>query len=317
MASQQMDKTPPELEVKLSRVDRVYCVNDPLVGKVVIHQPTSTQHSGIRLTVMGHVTRRFSNKAVDMFSMFDSIKPLQLLHQSVEIAPAGKLPSGMSEIPFSLPLLPDAFSDCAGNLYETYHGVQVSIQYGVSVDVARPYRAALSTGLIEFVLEHRKQRPLRLPTPLRFTMNKHCKAIVSNALDTLGDFEMEVTLDSTCCALTLPITGTVKLVKSQHKIASIDLQLVRKEAVVVGGDTASEISEVQSVQLADGDICRGMEIPIYMIPPRLFSCPTLAAPSFCVDFELNLVVAFDTVYQASDKGMLMAAYKFPITIYRG
>jgi hypothetical protein len=40
-----------------------------------------------------------------------------------------------------------------------------------------------------------------------------------------------------------------KLVKSQHKIASIDLQLVRKEAVVVGGDTASEISEVQSVQV--------------------------------------------------------------------
>jgi hypothetical protein len=37
------------------------------------------------------------------------------------------------------------------------------------------------------------------------------QAIVSNASDTLGDFEMEVTLDSTCCALTLPITGTVKV----------------------------------------------------------------------------------------------------------
>jgi hypothetical protein len=27
--------------------------------------------------------------------------------------------------------------------------------------------------------------------------------------------------------------------------------------------------------------------------------------------------ADEQVYQASDKGMLMAAYKFPITIYRG
>eukprot|EP00976_Prorocentrum_cordatum_P108842 1194919-Prorocentrum_minimum.AAC.4 len=53
---------------------------------------------------------------------------------------------------------------------------------------------------------------------------------------------------------------------------------------------------VLTTQLADGDICRGLEIPIYMMPPRLFSCPSVKTSSFAVDFELNLVVAFDTEF---------------------
>ena len=33
-------------------------------------------------------------------------------------------------------------------------------------------------------------------------------------------------------------------------------------------------------QIAEGDICRGLRIPIYMIFPRLFTCPTLATANF-------------------------------------
>ena len=31
------------------------------------------------------------------------------------------------------------------------------------------------------------------------------------------------------------------------------------------------------VQVADGDICKGLPMPIYMVLPRLFTCPTLSA----------------------------------------
>mmetsp|Transcript_31957 Transcript_31957/g.69784 ORF Transcript_31957/g.69784 Transcript_31957/m.69784 type:complete len:313 (-) Transcript_31957:140-1078(-) len=311
--------SPPELEIKLSRVDRVFCVDEPLEGKVVMNLEEAVQHSGVKVTLMGHVTTRISEKASSVFSMFDTMKPMQLLHQTAEISPAGKLPHGKTEIPFSIQLQPDMYNECRGMLYETYHGVNVSIQYGVSVDVQRGALRGgpMSTGLMEFVLELPKKHPQRVPTPLSFTMTNQSESIVSN-MSKLGEFEVQLELDSTTCALTQPVTGTIKLVKSEHKIASIDLQLVRKEDVVVGsGDNVSEISEVQSVQLADGDICRDLEIPIYMMPPRLFSCPLVKTTTFSVNFELNLVVAFDTVYQASDTGVLMAAYKFPITIYRG
>jgi hypothetical protein len=47
-----------------------------------------------------------------------------LINYSLEIAKAGKLPSGKTEIPFEVPLKPK------GNktLYETYHGVFINVQ---------------------------------------------------------------------------------------------------------------------------------------------------------------------------------------------
>ena len=46
----------------------------------------------------------------------------------MQISPAGRLPRGKKELPFSLQLQPDVYNDCRGMLYETYHGVNVSIQ---------------------------------------------------------------------------------------------------------------------------------------------------------------------------------------------
>ena len=41
-------------------------------------------------------------------------------------------------------------------------------------------------------------------------------------------------------------------------------------------------TEIQNIQIAEGDVCRGMTVPIYMIFPRLFTCPTLATNNFKV-----------------------------------
>jgi hypothetical protein len=48
------------------------------------------------------------------------------MNVSVEVAKAGKLPPGKTEIPFELPLKTKA----GMQLYETYHGVFVNIQVG-------------------------------------------------------------------------------------------------------------------------------------------------------------------------------------------
>ncbi len=49
-------------------------------------------------------------------------------------------------------------------------------------------------------------------------------------------------------------------------------------------------TEIQNIQIADGDVVRGMNIPIFMVFPRLFTCPTLATRTFKIEFEINLVV---------------------------
>ena len=51
--------------------------------------------------------------------------------------------------------------------------------------------------------------------------------------------------------------------------------------------TAREATEIQNIQLADGDVCRDLVIPIYMVFPRLFTCPTVDTLHFKVEFECN------------------------------
>jgi hypothetical protein len=41
-------------------------------------------------------------------------------------------------------------------------------------------------------------------------------------------------------------------------------------------------TEVQNIQVADGDVIRDMEIPLYMMFPKIYSCPTVIHNKFQV-----------------------------------
>ena len=75
-------------------------------------------------------------------------------------------------------------------------------------------------------------------------------------------------------------------------IRSIDIQLVRVETCGCAEGYSKDATEIQNIQIGEGDICRGMAIPIYMIFPRLFTCPTLLTNNFKVEFEVNIIVIF-------------------------
>lgn len=53
------------------------------------------------------------------------------------------------------------------------------------------------------------------------------------------------------------------------------------------------MTEIQNIQIGEGDVPRQIAIPIYMIFPRLFTCPTLLTTNFKIEFEVNLVVVFE------------------------
>lgn len=55
------------------------------------------------------------------------------VQEEVSLAPPGKIPAGTTEIPFEFDLLPIEGS----NLYETYHGVNLSILYQLTAELAR------------------------------------------------------------------------------------------------------------------------------------------------------------------------------------
>ncbi|XP_072471070.1 vacuolar protein sorting-associated protein 26C isoform X1 [Notamacropus eugenii] len=274
------------VDIKIKRANKVYYAGEVLSGVVVISSKDPVQHQGILLTMEGLVNLQLSAKSVGMFEAFcNSVKPIQVITSSIEIVKPGKFPSGKTEIPFEFPL------HVKGNkvLYETYHGVFVNIQYTLRCDLRRSLLAKDLTKICEFIIHSAPQKGKSTPSPVDFTITPETLQNVKERAS-LPKFLIRGHLNSTNCVITQPLTGELVVEYSEAAIKNIELQLVRVETCGCAEGYARDATEIQNIQIADGDVCRGLSVPIYMIFPRLFTCPTLETTNFKVEFEVNIVV---------------------------
>ncbi|XP_071286239.1 vacuolar protein sorting-associated protein 26C isoform X3 [Agelaius tricolor] len=257
----------------------------------------------------GSVNLQLSAKNVGVFEAFcNTAKPIQIINSTIEMVKPGKLPSGKTEIPFEFPL------QMKGNkvLYETYHGVFVNIQYTLRCDMRRSLLAKDLTKTCEFIVHSLSQKGKLLPSPVDFTITPETLQNVKERAS-LPKFLIRGHLNSTNCVITQPLTGELVVESAEAAVKSIELQLVRVEtcgeplgrhqpagtpsSLLDGSGQpgcaegyARDATEIQNIQIADGDVCRGLPIPIHMVFPRLFTCPTLETTNFKVEFEVNIVV---------------------------
>ncbi|XP_071959166.1 vacuolar protein sorting-associated protein 26C-like [Antedon mediterranea] len=274
------------LDVRLKKVNKVYHEGEVLAGVVVVDSKGELQHQGINLLIEGLVTLQLSSKSVGLFEAFySSLKPITLLNYSLVVAKPGKLPSGRTEIPFEVPLKPK------GNkaLHETYHGVFVNIQYLIKTDIKRPLLAKDLTKTVEFIIEYKPQKEKIIPNPVSFSIKPETLQNVKDKSN-LPKFLVKGRLDSAHCNITKPLTGQLVVDHCDAPIKSIEIQLVRVETCGCAEGYARDATEIQNIQIGEGDVCRGLTIPIYMVFPRLFTCPTLATSNFKIEFEVNVVV---------------------------
>ncbi|XP_071807035.1 vacuolar protein sorting-associated protein 26C-like [Asterias amurensis] len=274
------------LDIRLKKVNKIYHEGEVLAGLVVVQSKTDVQHQGITLVVDGSVNLQLSSKSVGLFEAFyNSIKPIQILNYVVNVAKPGKIPAGKTEIPFELPLKPKVNK----SLYETYHGVFVNIQYTIKGEMKRPLLAKDLTKSLEFIVEYKEQKEKAQPKPVPFS-------IAPDSLQNIKDksglprFSIKGKLDSASCCIKNPLTGQVIIDYCDAPIKSVELQLVRVETCGCAEGYARDATEIQNIQIGEGDVCRGLTIPMYMVFPRLFTCPTLSTSNFKVEFEINLVV---------------------------
>ncbi|XP_034511541.1 vacuolar protein sorting-associated protein 26C isoform X11 [Ailuropoda melanoleuca] len=301
-------------------------VQEVLSGVVVISGKDSIQHQGVSLTVEGSVNLQLSAKSVGVFEAFyNSVKPIQIISSTIEMVKPGKFPSGKTEIPFEFPLHVKGNKV----LYETYHGVFVNIQrsspapplgallsltvltpltcgslfhldrslavgqdhdkYTLRCDMRRSLLAKDLTKTCEFIVHSAPQKGKLTPSPVDFTITPETlQNVKERAL--LPKFLIRGHLNSTNCVITQPLTGELVVESSEAAIKSIELQLVRVETCGCAEGYARDATEIQNIQIADGDVCRSLSVPIYMVFPRLFTCPTLETTNFKVEFEVNIVV---------------------------
>eukprot|EP00003_Mantamonas_plastica_P027924 TRINITY_DN6136_c0_g1_i3.p1 TRINITY_DN6136_c0_g1~~TRINITY_DN6136_c0_g1_i3.p1 ORF type:complete len:309 (+),score=67.31 TRINITY_DN6136_c0_g1_i3:38-928(+) len=293
------------LEIVLKKVDKVYRPGDMIEGVIKVTSDGTLSHQGITMTLHGSVGLHLSAKSVGLFEAFyNSLQPVTLIHYDLEVLQAGKLPDGVTQIPFEFPL------ECTEDvpLQETYHGVFVNTTYLITCQMPR--------GMFSKDLEDNTEFLVEIPLgeepeseEIKFEISpKSLENVSEDNISKIPDFKISGCLDSGLCAITEPLTGEVVVEYSEATIKSIELQLVRVETCGSADGWAKEATEIQNIQICDGDVCRKLTVPIYMVFPRLFTCPTLATRNYKIEFEVNLVILLSDGHLITEN--------FPIKIFR-
>lgn len=284
------------MELKLSRSNRVYRPSEPLDGKIIVNSPSSISHYGVRLTVNGSVNLQVRGGSAGVIeSFYGVVKPIPIVNKNFEIKPAGKIGSGTTEIPFSL-YLKRTGEENLEKFYETFHGTDISIQYLLTADIVRGYLHKSMSTTTEFLVESDKADLLDGPISpemviFYITQDTQRHPLLPELKS--GGFRMTGRM-STQCSLSDAITGELTVEASAVPICSIDLHLLRVESILLGERIVTETSLIQTTQIADGDVCRNLALPIYVMLPRLLTCPTVLAGPFSVEFKVLLVISFQS-----------------------
>lgn len=193
-------------------------LQESISGLLQIHCPTEAKHDGIVVTIEGLVNLMLGSKSTGIFEPFsNSIKPFQLLNSAIQLAGAGKLQQGFSELAFEFPL------QCIKEpkiLYETYHGIFININYSIKCDIKRSFLAKSVQKAQQFVIQYRpKPNPAVISATVaaaaqegfNFTISPETlqKAAGGKERIAIPRFLITGHLDSTDCCITKPFTGHV------------------------------------------------------------------------------------------------------------
>eukprot|EP00667_Euglena_gracilis_P016820 EG_transcript_17635 len=293
------------LSILLDRHGCIYSVGEVIKGAIIIASKGSMKHNGIQLQVEGSVALQLSPRKVGIFEALGGpVKPIQLMSLSIPLAEAGTFSDGSTTLPFEFP------TRTKSPLYETYHGVFINVQYTISAELFRGIFGKNERQSMQFIIIHPGHlRPPPSMKPVRFTLEPHNLTNgKDHPLQRVPQFRIKGQIDSVTCDITRPLTGSICVEHSDTRISRIELQLVRVEFCSTANGVTKEATEVQNIQVVEGDVCRGLAVPLLMVFPRWFTCPTVVTTFFKIEFEVNLVVIFEDKHQLTDN--------FPIQLHR-
>lgn len=128
-------------------------------GQVIISSPKGFAHQGISMKVEGSARLQLSTKSAGLFdSFYNSVAPMEVVYFHLPIAAPGKVPLGISKFPFEFELQ----GNDRQQLFETYHGVYISVTYEIVCDCVRGILKNNLHKTLEFIVEV----PVRIATEM-------------------------------------------------------------------------------------------------------------------------------------------------------
>jgi hypothetical protein len=280
------------LEIRLGKVDRIYRPGEHVSGVVVVRAKAGWSHRGVTLRVEGAAKLQLSNRSLGLFESMSTMKPViaarararaprasppvlhatraaavplraplaraqrMLLNQSVEVTGPGRVPDGVTELPFEFAL---RAPEGGAKLHESYHGVYISVCYTIKGECNRGVMKNALEREIEFIVEvPTSAAPATEERPFNITPES-LENVRAASISAIPAFAISGKLHRQACPINMPFTGEVVIESSAAAVRSIELQLVRVESVThpESGNTAREATEIQNIQIGDGDVCRG------------------------------------------------------------
>jgi hypothetical protein len=287
-----------ELEVIFDRVGAVFTAGEKVTGVVRAFSKGTTSHNGITLTVEGTVACHSNPKLNSQFdAVAEQIQPVKTFFIELQLVPAGKLPDGEVEMPFAFHLLPTTEGR---PLRDTYQGVYVTSTYHAYATMARTLaKNRISAPVTLYVCCPGQGMPdpavLAADTGIEFEMNS--ETLRKSKVENTPKFVMYGKIDRLWNDIDVPLSGLINIRECEFKIASVEIQLVRVEFCATKETVAKEHTEIQNIQIGEGDIQRNFEIPIYMMFPRWYTAPMLKEKHMRVDFDIHIVVTSQDRFQ--------------------
>ena len=299
-----------DITLSLDSLNKVYYAGDYIQGSVlIINKSKTTMKFDLYIKVSGFYTFRNTkeNPPKTQGQQFykKSFKALAEQYSTI---------GANNNFRFKFPLTSDGCDQNYSSLFESYHGVAVSLIYEIqaqAVIVGKDYESKKSRILVLVPGQGINSKFGRKRVSYQFTLNP--KKIESNKLtdqNMMPKFEIDCFLENINCCVDKPFNGFCNIKECSTQIKSIELQFLRNEKILFKDFSGtSEVSEIQNLQIGDGDVVRNLEIPVFMTFPRGFCCANLENKDVCISFEMNLIIVLVN-------GVVIME-NYPVNLWRG
>lgn len=299
-----------EVSLSLESTNKIYYAGDYIQGSVlIINKTKSTMKYNLVITVVGNYTFRKTRENPP------KTKTLQFYRKAFNVLTDAYSTQGANNpARFKFPLTSDGCDSGSSCLYETYHGVSVSIGYEICAEAicaGKQFSSKSSRILVLVPGQGINKRFGRKRVTYQFNLNpKNIESCQLADPNKMPKFQMEGFLENINCCIDKPFNGFCNIKECSTQIKSLELQFMRNEKVLHQEFQGNgEVSEIQNLQIGDGDVIRNLDIPVFMIFPRGFCCANLDTKEVSLSFEMNLTVVLVNGVVISEN--------FPVNLWRG